>query len=82
MSEATKEALDIALQAHIADECDGGFMSSYNITAAYVTGELLDEDSTGYYNEYAHGQPYHVSLGLAVMQKRKLEIDLYASDDE
>ena len=37
MSDTTKTALDAALAAHIADECDGGIISGYVLQAAYFS---------------------------------------------
>lgn len=65
MSEATKEALDAALAAHVADVCDGALISGYVLQAAYFNGDTIAHNTTGYMREFAEGQPWHAGYGLA-----------------
>ena len=66
LSDATKAALDAALAAHIADECDGGIISGYVLQAAYFSTQTIEHGSTGYMREFAEDQPYHSGYGLAM----------------
>jgi hypothetical protein len=75
MSDATKNALDAALAAHIADVTDeNALVTAYVIHAAYITIGTEDRRTTGYFSEFADDQPYHAGLGLAVHL-----VDLYQS---
>lgn len=65
MSEATKEALDQALQAHIADEGEGHLVTGYALIAVGINHDNLTRESNNYFTEFADGQPYHSSVGLA-----------------
>jgi hypothetical protein len=65
MSDATKDSLDAALAAHIADECDGALVSGYVLQAAYFNGDTIQHGTTGYMREFADNQAFHVGYGLA-----------------
>jgi len=67
VSDATKDALDAAIAAHIADETEGGIVTGYVLHASSLTADQMGRGVTGYYAEYADGQPHHIGIGLAVM---------------
>lgn len=73
LSDTTKATLDAALAAHIADECDGSLTTGYVLYASHLNAELDSRDATGYYAEYAEGQPFHVGLGLARMMADRFD---------
>jgi hypothetical protein len=75
MSDTTKNALDAALAAHIADSIEENVLvTGYVLQAAYVTISTEDRRTTGYFSEFADDQPYHAGLGLAAHL-----VDLYQS---
>ncbi|KUF07178.1 hypothetical protein [Leucobacter sp. G161] len=63
MSEQTKAALDAALEAHIADECDG-MLTAYILQAEYTSPHLMDDRSTGYFRAIGERQSFTTTLGL------------------
>jgi hypothetical protein len=67
VSDQTKEAMDAAIAAHIADEADGALITGYVLHAAYFNTDTDTRGSTGYYHDCAEGQGYHIGLGLAHM---------------
>lgn len=82
MSEQTKAALDAAIAARIADECDEPtIVTGYVLHAAHLSTENIDRGSTGYFAEYADQQPFHVCVGLAHQLTQKLALD-YEDDDD
>lgn len=66
MSDQTKQILDEAIAAHIADEGDapGSVVTGYVLIASHATADDFDEEVTRYFGEYANQQPFHVALGL------------------
>jgi hypothetical protein len=82
LSTDTKTALDAAIHAHLADECEGAIVIGYVFHAAYINPELDGLEAHGYFAEFAEGQPTHVTLGLAMMQKRYIENGAYGDDNE
>jgi hypothetical protein len=77
MSDTTKDALDAALAAHIADEGDGALVSGYVLQAAYFNGDTIEHGTTGYMREFADNQAFHTGLGLAAML-----VDHYRNPDQ
>lgn len=83
MSEQTKAALDAAIAAHIADECDEPtIVTGYVLHAAHLSTENIDRGSTGYFAEYGEQQAYHVCLGLAAQLHQKLKDEMDWDDDD
>lgn len=82
MSSDTKQALDDAIAAHVADEADGALITGYVLHAAYINPDLDGREATGYYAEYATSQPYHVGLGLAHQMVNHFDEIWYDDDDE
>ncbi len=80
MSDATKAALDAAIAAHIADECDGGTLTGYVIQAQYQDISMMDENLTGYLRIVAEGQGFTTSLGLA--RHLAVRLDAAAIEDD
>lgn len=65
MSAATKNAVDQAIAAHVADEGDGHLLTGWVLIAAGMNGDNFERESTNYFYELADKQPFHSSLGLA-----------------
>lgn len=82
MSEATKTALDDALAAHVADECDGSLVSGYVLQACYFNGGTVERGTTGYFREFSDDIPFHSSLGLANMLIDGLKDSQFDGDDD
>ena len=76
MSAETKAALDKALAAHVADECDEGMLTSYLCQVEFTSMALLDDESTGYVRMVAEGQTLTTTLGLAHYAMRTLDGNL------
>lgn len=81
MSEATKDALDDAIRAHIADECDGKSLMSWVLVTYAVHAEDFGTGAGGYYREVAAGQPQHVTDGLLRCGQRITD-DIWDDDGE
>jgi len=82
MSAETKQALDEAIAAHIADETGGGkIITGYNLVAANIDADSLERGSTNYFHEYGQQRPFHVCIGLAAIAKMRLHED-WADDDD
>ena len=73
MSEQTKAALDAALAAHVADECDGGILTGYITQAQYTDMDLMEDGSTGYLRVQADNQIFTTSLGLTAYLHKQME---------
>lgn len=63
MSDATKAALEAALQAHVADEMDDGFVSGY-VTKIHVVRMSGNDGSSHYLFVKPDQQAYHETYGL------------------
>lgn len=81
MSDTTKAALDQAIAAHIADECDNSILTGYVLHASHTNLEQIDRGATGYFMEHGENQAYHVSLGLAHQAVMALQTDFGDDDD-
>lgn len=66
VSAETKQAMDAAIAAHVADEgeAEGTVVTGYVLIASHSTADDFDEEITRYLTEYADQQPFHVGLGL------------------
>ena len=64
MSAETKTALEAALAAHIADQCDGDLVTDWALVAATSTMENIGTGITRYFIEANTNQPVHVMAGL------------------
>jgi hypothetical protein len=83
MSDATKAALDAALNAHIADVTEeNALVTAYVIHAAYITIGTEDRRTTGYMSEFADDQPYHTGLGLSVHLVELYKAGAFEEDDD
>lgn len=80
MSAQTKQALDDAIAAHVADEGEapGSVVTGYALIASHSTADDFDESVTRYFGEYAEQQPFHVALGLVHRHLLILEADSQA----
>lgn len=77
MSKQTKQALDEAIAAHVADEGEapGSVVTGYALIVAHSTADDFDDEVTRYLMEYADQQPFHVALGLVHRHRLGLEAD-------
>lgn len=77
MSAQTKQILDEAIAAHIADEgaSPGSVVTGYVLIASHATADDFDEEITRYFGEYANQQPFHTALGLIHRHLLILEAD-------
>lgn len=82
MSEQTKAALDAAIEAHIADECEGGIVTGYVLQTQYTGMEFLEERMTGYLRMVHETQNFTTTLGLIHYMRNTVESDMHneASD--
>lgn len=80
MSAETKVALDAAIAAHVADECEGGTITGYVIQAQYQDVEMMTDNLTGYIRVIADGQGFTTTLGLA--HHLALRLNASALDDD
>jgi len=64
MSAETKAALDDAIRAHIADECDGKTVMHWVIGVYSVAATDFGTGAGSYYRDVADNQPHHVTDGL------------------
>lgn len=65
MSDQTKANLEAALEAHIADETEGGMVTGYVTHVAYQRVDL--GSASGYRVVTGTDQAFHVGLGLVHM---------------
>jgi len=63
VSAETKQVLDSAIAAHVADEGEGALTLGYALIVANAT-EDFELGQTGYLVVYSDHQPFHVTLGL------------------
>ena len=64
MSAETKAALEAALAAHIADQCNGDLVTDWALVAATSTLDAIGTGATRYFIEANTNQPVHVMAGL------------------
>lgn len=79
MSEQTKAALDEALAAHVADECEG-ILTGYVIQTQYQDVEMMDNGDTGLLRIVAQHQSFINTLGLARYLNTRLD-NMVAADE-
>lgn len=73
MSLATKQAMEAAMAAHLADEMDGAIQTGYWLT---IKGADLERPgTTTYFYVGPDTQPFHESLGLLEMSGKYLDMD-------
>jgi hypothetical protein len=64
MSTDTRAALEAAVAAHVADECDGAMLTGWALIASNATEADFDNNQTGYMIAAQDRQPMHSTLGL------------------
>lgn len=64
MSEATKQALEDAIAAHVADECDGDMSTSWLIIAETTSLEEMDDNRSSFYIDTRDLQSLYTTDGL------------------
>lgn len=79
MSEATKTALDSAIAAHIADECEGT-LTGYVMQAQYQDIEMMTNGETGFLRVVAEHQAFITTLGLARYMNTRLDTMIAADE--
>lgn len=77
MSEVTKAALDAAIAAHVADECDGAIITGYVLQSQYTDMDMLEDGYTGYVREIMTSQPFTTTLGLAHYLSRQVDRSMF-----
>jgi hypothetical protein len=79
MSDATRQAVEEALAAHLDDEMDGVILTAWWVTMA---GSAMDRPGeTAYHYDGPQTQPFHVTYGLDRMSTRFLDKEYGADDD-
>lgn len=64
MSEQTKTALDAAVAAHIADECDGDIATAWVVIAETTNLEEIDDNMSAFYIDTRETQSLYTTDGL------------------
>lgn len=64
MSDTTKTALEAAIEAHIADECDGDLTGAWVVVAETTTLTDMDNDDSVFYWDARDNQSSFMSDGL------------------
>ncbi len=82
MSEATKQAMDAAIAAHYADECDGALINGYLLQITGGSIDDYDEDRVQLLREVAHGQTFITTMGLVEYARTTVRDSLYGSEDD
>lgn len=77
MSDATRQAIEDAITAHLADEYDEPWLITHWYTI--VAASDADMDRTNYVH-IAHDAPLHISLGLVRIADNRL-VALIEGDD-
>jgi hypothetical protein len=73
MSIKTKEAMEAAIEAHLADEMDGAILTGYWLVMCGA--DMEKPGTTSYFHLGPDTQPFHVSLGLNSMTTKFLDKD-------
>lgn len=81
MSDATKAALDAAIEAHAA-ACGATLTTGYVLLISCVDDVDLGTANAGYLFEHPDRQPYHVSVGLGVVCDEKIADEYGDVEDE
>ena len=82
MSAETKQALDEALAAHLADECPGSILTGYALQTQYTDMQLIGEQMTGYLRMTSEQQNFTTTLGLTHYMMRMLDHDMTTKGDD
>lgn len=64
MSEQTKDALEAAISAHIADTCDGDLVGAWVVLAECTSLDQLDADESEFFVDARDGQSRFTGDGL------------------
>jgi hypothetical protein len=64
VSDQTKAALELALEAHIADECDGDMTGAWVFLAETTTADEMDMSQSVFYIETRNHQSRFMTDGL------------------
>lgn len=64
MSADTKAALEAAIEAHIADECDGDLAGAWIVLAETTTLADIDDETVSFYYEARTNQSRFLTDGL------------------
>lgn len=83
MSLETKYAMDAAIEAHFADECEHALVTGYILQLFGSSIDDLEDDGIRTLREVAEGQNFITSLGIAdyVSQTIRHAITETADDD-
>ncbi len=79
MSAETKAALEAALTAHIADQCNGALVTDWALVAATTMLDAIGTPATRYFIEANTNQPVHVMAGLFRYASEKV---IWVDDDD
>ncbi|UOR02084.1 hypothetical protein MUN77_01750 [Leucobacter allii] len=82
MSDATKTALDEALAAHVADECEGAIVTGYVLQVQYTDMDLINDQMTGYLRIVGENQNFTTTLGLAHYMSGQLNASMLPRGDD
>lgn len=81
MSAETKAAMDAAIAAHIADECEGGILTGYVLQTQYQDIDMMTNGETGFYRIEGERQSFTTTLGLARYTHVRLNKMIAADED-
>lgn len=65
MSDTTRQAVEDAIAAHVADEREGAYLTGFVVMAAALVPEA--DDVVNYQSIVPTTQPLHVSVGLVTL---------------
>ena len=78
MSQDTKQAMERAIEAHLADERDGAILTGYVLSAKGRSIDNLDSNTTRYMQSFHEGAEFDAVFGLLRFAQVSLEEDLLA----
>lgn len=64
MSTDTKAALEAAIEAHVADECEGDLAGAWVLLAETTTLQNLDDEDSVFYLDFRQSQSRFLTDGL------------------
>lgn len=73
MSLHTKEAMETAIAAHLAEEMEGAILTGYWLVLSGA--DMERPGTTSYFHVGPDTQPFHDSLGLVEMTQKYLDQD-------
>lgn len=83
MSMHTKRALEAAVAAHLADECDDAYLTGYVIQIVGIEPLAEHETSEVYLTAFMDSLPYHAGVGLSQMLGRYFDASfVYGPQEE